>query len=227
MKRDLTYKEKFHLLKEWMPSIVESVKKELKNEHLKQDFAFVKRYLPGKNVQKVEIQELADAYMQALNDSADSEEIGEFIATRWIVRHSEIYHYYESALKKINEDMTAIESLTDAQASALIEGGKDDFGYLNGYIFSILNSVVFSDAQLADYRKKSAQELSHKKESAAQEAETRNIEQIKRNCELEVARLTDRYEKKLIGLQKKYTEDVAQLKKQIGTLQRKLTGVTV
>lgn len=227
MKRDLTYKEKFHLLKEWMPAIVESVKKELKNEHLKQDFAFVKRYLPGKNIQKIEMQELADAYLQALNASEDAEEIGEFIATRWIVRHSDIYHYYETQLRKINEDMTAIESLTDAQASALIEGGKDDFGYLNGYIFSVLNSVSFSDAQLAEYRKKAAQELSQKRESAAHAAETKNIEQIKRNCELEVARLTDRYEKKLIGLQKKYTEDVAQLKKQIGHLQRKLTGATV
>ncbi len=57
--------------------------------------------------------------------------------------------------------------------------------------------------------------------------EAKSVEQIKRHCEQEVARLTDKYEKKLLGMQKKYAIDTAQLKKQIGMLQKKLEGAKV
>ncbi len=40
--------------------------------------------------------------------------------------------------------------------------------------------------------------------------------------EREIARLTDKYEKKLAGLQKKYITDMENFKKQISQLQRKL-----
>ena len=42
------------------------------------------------------------------------------------------------------------------------------------------------------------------------------------NFETEMARVKDKYEKKLNGLQKKYQVDVENLKKQIAQLQRKL-----
>ena len=40
----------------------------------------------------------------------------------------------------------------------------------------------------------------------------------------QITRLTDKYEKKLQGMQKKYIQDIETLKKQITLLQRKLNG---
>jgi hypothetical protein len=52
--------------------------------------------------------------------------------------------------------------------------------------------------------------------------EKQSAETLEKAYEREIARLTDKYEKKLQGLQKKYLFDTEALKKQIATLQRKL-----
>src|SRR5262245_6832259 len=102
MPRELNFKDKLSQFKEWMPSIMECIKKDIRNEHLKKDNAFVKKYLNGKNIHKLNSNELAQAYTQAIDEQENGEELAEFIAHRWIFRNSEMYHFFETHLCKIN-----------------------------------------------------------------------------------------------------------------------------
>ena len=85
--------------------------------------------------------------------------------------------------------------------------------------------LPFSPAHLKKLETTAHKEKSKAKESIVQEAEKRSLDDVKTQHALEVARLTDKYEKKLLGFQKKYTQDVEMLKKQLANLQRKLAGV--
>lgn len=225
MSIDKTYKEKLQILQNWMPMILSQVKKDLRNEHLKNDFAFVKKYFPGKNIHKIEMDELVAAYTKALASEENSEKIAEFIGHRWIFRNSEMYHFFEQFLLSHYSDFTEIKELTDAQATALIEKSGKEFGYPKTYIFALFNAVAFSPAQL----KKLAEiaKTSHAEEEAQSKIanETKSWDDMKNRYEQEIQRLSDRYEKKLLGMQKKYVADVEMLKKQVSTLQRKLAGV--
>ena len=55
MYKNATYREKFADLKEWIPFLVEAIKKDLRNEHLKKDIFFVKKFLSSKNIHKITI----------------------------------------------------------------------------------------------------------------------------------------------------------------------------
>ena len=100
MTDDSTYKEKFANLKSWIATIIEDIKKDLKNEHLKKDFQFIKNYLGSKNVNKVTNEDLVEAYAKAIAEDDNSEQIGEFISNRWMIKHTDIYHYFEKCLTR-------------------------------------------------------------------------------------------------------------------------------
>ena len=100
MLKDATYKEKYNALKNWMPAIVDVVKKDLKNEHLKTDFVFAKRYFAGKNLNKLTNEELVAGYASAIQQEEKGEEIAEFITNRWLIKNSELYGFFEEELKE-------------------------------------------------------------------------------------------------------------------------------
>ncbi|MGK5595438.1 MAG: hypothetical protein ACSNEK_08790 [Parachlamydiaceae bacterium] len=222
MNKDATYKEKLAYLHEWLPSIIESVKKDIKNEHLKQDFQFVKRYFPGKNINKIDIQDLSQAYQAAIQEQENGESIAEFIASRWIMRNSDLYYFFENFLSGVNPNFTEIEELDAEIAKRLVDSSVEEFGAQNAYVFSILNSVAFSEGQFSELKEKAQKETKVEAEEKVQQQERETLEGLKRNQEREIARLTDKYEKKLAGLQKKYIQDIDQLKRQVANLQKKL-----
>lgn len=222
MLKDATYKEKFIVLAPWMPAIMDVVKRDLKNEHLKKDVAFVRHYFAGKNMNKLNVEELAQAYSHHMANAADVEELGEYLANRWLLKNTELYQYFEQTLSKINPEFQEIEMLDSNTSHAIMEEAITQFGALPTYLFCVMNSVVFPD----EIYTKLAQHAEKAKHQSAEEAQKRNehesMETMQRNYELQIARLTDKYEKKLSGLQKKYTTDIDTLKKQVGNLQRKL-----
>lgn len=224
MLKNATYKEKFALLKKWMPTIVDSVKKDLKNEHLKKDWAFVKQYFPGKNLNKLNAEEIAQAYLHVIETSENAEELAEFISNRWLLKHTELYYHFEKELTKINPDFSELEELDKNQSMQIIEGSIAQFGALNSYLFSILNSVVFPKEVFDALAARAETDVKKAKEEAHAAAEMKSLEDMQRSYEQQIARLTDKYEKKLSGLQKKYSLDVEGLKKQIVNLQRKLVS---
>jgi hypothetical protein len=224
MLKDTTYKEKFVLLQDWLPAIIEAVKKDLKSEHLKQDWQFVKKYFANKNLNKLTAEELVEGYRMALAQEEKSEELAEFISNRWLLKNSEIYYFFEQALSKLNPEFSELEELDQTLSTKLMENSVNEFGAEKTYLFAVINSVVFPK-KIYDQLKSHAEKDTRKaKENAIQEAEHKSIEAIHSSYQQQIARLTDKYEKKLQGLQKKYIVDTDALKKQISTLQRKLNG---
>lgn len=224
MLKDMTYKDKFKMLQPWMANIVESVKKDLKQEHLKQDALFAKKYFLNKNLNKLSVEELTEGYNLAIANESTAEAIAEYISNRWLLKHSEIYHYFEEALQKINPHFNDLVEIEHDQAHALMEEAISHFGAPKTYLFAIINSVVFPK-EIYDKLGKRAQEGVQEEEVNQRAAEEqRSLEQIHLSYQQQIARLTDKYEKKLLGLQKKYTVDLDSLKKQLAILQRKLNG---
>lgn len=224
MLKETSYKAKFDVLAPWMPHIIDTVKKDLKNDHLKGDFAFCKLHFAGKNINKLTTEELATAYTNAIASSEKAEEIGEFITNRWLVKNSDLYHYFEQELTKINPNFNDLDVLDKQTSLRLMNGAVQQFGAPKTYLFCVMNSVVFPKEvfdQLSQLAEKSAHQQAE--EEAIQQKHD-SVESMQRNYEQQIARLTDKYEKKLQGLQKKYATDVDALKKQVANLQRKLNA---
>ncbi len=224
MLKDTSYKEKFILLKPWMPSIVETVKKDLKNDHLKNDWQFCKKYIGNKNIHKISIEELADAYSKAMETEDDVEELGEFISNRWLMRNTEIYGYFEEELKKIADDFTTLEVIDASTSHKIVDGSVEQFGAPRTYLFSVINAVVFPKEVYEKLEKTAGNEVKAKAKQEEEKLEQLSMEARERTYQQQIKRLTDNFEKKLIGLEKKYHTDVTALKKQIACLQKKVQG---
>ncbi len=224
MYKNASYKEKFALLNNWFGLVIDSVKKDLKNEHLKKDLYFVKKFLGSKNLNKVTTEDLTEAYQQAITEEEKGEELAEFITSRWLLKNSELYELFESRLSQINPNFTDLEELTVAQAQPLMDDSVRQFGAAQTYLFAVLNSVVFPKEIFQRLEQQAKQESQQEEQEAQVRMEKMTTDNLKKAFETEVSRLTDKYEKKLAGLQKKYITDVDGLKKQIALLQRKLQG---
>jgi hypothetical protein len=224
MYKNASYREKFADLQPWVPDLIESVKKDLKQEHLKKDFHFIKKFFGSKNIHKVTKQEFTEAYQKAIQQDEKGEELAEFIAARWLIKHSDLYHFFEQRLSKIQFDFTLLEELNPMEAKDLIVASTNVFGAVSTYLFAVLNSVVFPKESFV-YLKQQAEQQHQWQEQDQQShpsLDGLNGEELRKTFEKEIARLTDKYEKKLSGLQKKYCTDVESFKKQIAQLQRKL-----
>lgn len=226
MLKDTTNKEKFEMLSPWMQHVVEAIKKDIKNEHLKRDWNFVRHYFPGKNVNKLSSEELAEAYNHAIQQGENAEELAEFLSNRWLLKHSDIYHHFEQELAKIDPNFTNLELLDPATSKVLMDQAIVHFGAPHTYMFCVMNSVVFPKEIYDVLRQRAQDQMKKAAEMEAEQARVEAEESAKRTTEQQVARLTDKYEKKLAGLQKKYQTDVESLKKQIATLQRKIKEMT-
>lgn len=222
MLKETGYQEKFELLRPWLSSILEVVKKDLRNEHLKIDKEFCRKYFLGKNFTHVSNPELTEAYSKEIQ--VGNVGLGEFIATRWLLKNTDIYGFFEKRLRAISDDFDELEMLSSEHSLPLIEGGIEEFGATKTYLFSILNSVVFPEELYRDLREKAIDET--QKAQAAWEAEqiVSSLEAMQKRHERELSALTDRYEKKLSGLQRKYLHDTDILKKQVKDLQKKLAN---
>lgn len=223
MRKEVTYKEKFALLQPWLPVLIASVKRDLKNDHLRRDPQFCKRFLAGKNPVKVAEEDLVEAYKSAIAESENGEAIAEFIANRWLLKHGDIYSFFEQQLSAIARDFTEIEELPHEDSKRMSEAAVAAFGAQRSYLFAILNSVVFPETIFQTLAKQAEQSHKHEEEERLQFSEKAALDQIVSGYEQQMARLIDKYEKKLGGLQKKYLQDTDALKKQISQLQRKLS----
>lgn len=222
MLKEATYKEKFSKVSKWVPRMVEAIKKDLKNEHLKNDAAFVRTFFPGKNSAKLTTEELVEGYSKALADEEGGEHIAEFMTNRWLLKNSELYYFFEQELKQVNPDFQSIEQINDSTSRSLIERAVQEFSIPEVYLFCVLNSVAFSEKIFSELSQRADQsKILEKKEEI--NFEQQSLEEMQKNFTQQIERLTDKYEKKLIGMQKKYIQDTSALKKQIAALQRKLS----
>lgn len=224
MLKDTTYKEKCFMLKPWMPQIMESVKKDLRNEHLKSDFKFIKKYFASKNINKLTTQDFVEGYLQALEQEEKAEEIAEFITNRWLFKNSDLYEYFETALSRISQDFTQLKEIEAKQSQEIIEGSISRFGAPRTYLFSVMNSVVFPKEIFDKLDKRAMADLKQSEEREEIQKKQLAYESLQQHYEDQIARLTDKYEKKLASMERKYFQDTDALKKQIASLQKKLSG---
>lgn len=227
MYKDTTYSEKFTILKNWLPQILSEVRKDLRKDHWQQDPQFVKVYLGNKPQQKITQEDMTEGYTRALEKEEGAETIAEFISSRWLFKHSDIYHYFENELRKITQDFTQLNELEVTVAEPIAKKSCELFGAANTYLFCVMNSVVFPEKTFNSLRAVAEKETREHQEQAEKDLVLNSQEEIKRHYETQLARLTDRCEKKLAGMERKYFVDTEALKKQIRTLQKKLEGARV
>lgn len=225
MSTETDIKNKLQELKDWMPAIIECIKRDLKNEHLKKDLQFAKHYFGTTNISKLDTQDLSKAYIQAIDERENGKEIAEFIAHRWIFRNSEMYQFFEMRLSAIHPNFTEIIELPNGDAKILMDNSIQEFGALKTYIFAMLNCVAFSNDILQKLKLLACEDCKALEENKRISAEKRSYEDLIFAHSQEIARTVDKYEKKLSGIQKKYMHDVGILKKQIAQLQRRLAEV--
>ncbi len=224
MMKDSTFADKFTVLSPWMSRLTTSIKGDLKREHLKREPAFVKAHFSTKDVNRIGADELTVVYTKVLS-SADAEATGELVTNIWLLKHGEIYRYFETELSKLASDFTTLESISDDKGQPIIDGGVREFGAIDTYLFAVLNSVVFTNAIYEKLRKLAEEESAQttkepSKSTTSDEASTKNHER-------EIARLHEKYEKKLAGLQQKYLHDIDIFKKEVARLRQKLAEVSV
>lgn len=227
MYKDTSYKEKFTILKNWLPHILNDVKKDLKKDHWQQDPQFVKIYLGNKPQQKITQEDMVEGYTQALAKEEKAETIAEFISTRWLFKYSDIYHFFENELRGLSSDFTTMEEIDAAKADPIAQKACALFGAPNTYLFCVMNSVVFPEKTYKSLSAAAEKEAQEDAATAEKELKLKNEEDVKRHYETQISRITDRFEKKLAGMERKYFVDVEALKKQIRTLQKKLDGASV
>lgn len=225
MYKDSTYKEKITVLKNWLPQILNDIRKDLRKDHWKQDPLFVKNYLGNKPQQKITQEDMTEGYTRALGQEEGAEAIAEFIATRWLFKNAEIYHFFEKELQKISPDFTQLNDIPAATADALGKQSSELFGSSNTYVFCVFNSVVFPEASYNKLKVAAENEQKNAHKQAEEKQAKDSQEDITRRYETQIARLTDKYEKRLAGMERKYVVDVEGLKKQIRSLQKRLEEV--
>lgn len=221
MFKDSSYREKFQELHRWFPLMIGEIKKDLKNHHLKTDKNFFRKYFSGKLIQKITLEELISAYTDALGQE-NGENLGEFLSNRWLLQNSDLYYHFEKKFQEMAIDFEKIEQLEKNPAETMMQSSIEEFGAIKTYIFSVLNGVVFPKETFEKLAKLAKEENVYKEKLQIEKTEKTTIEELKKEHERELIRLTDRYEKKISGLQRKYQMDVDGLKKQISQLQRKI-----
>ncbi len=220
MIKEDSYKIKFEKLQPWNSAIFQTIKKDLKNDHLLKTPSFAQKYFPKRALDKLTHEEFAAAYLAEIAEG--DEDLGETVASRWVMKNAELYQFFATELSKINPKFDEIESLTPETSSMLLNTSVGQFGASAAYIFCVMNAVVFKEEQLEKLRELAIAEIS-RAPLQEQKQEFGSIAAVKEHYEKEIAKLTDKYEKKMQGVMRKYALDVEGLKKQISQLHKRLS----
>lgn len=226
MLKDTSYCEKFAMISEWSPLIFQEIKKEIKNDHLKTDFSFSKKYFNGKPAAKLTMEEIIQGYERALEQDPQRETIAEFLSQRWLAKHTDLYDFFSNELSAISPNFSELEFIEDEKSKPMIAKGLETFSPIDLYLFCVLNSVVYSKEVFDELNSAAKEEWEKRKQISSSVQPAQTVEQLQTKYEQQITRLIDNYEKKLTGWQRKYFNDIDQLKKQIAALQRRLNGLS-
>ncbi len=216
MSQQITYIELLRKLSPFHFQIFSSVKKDCKSEHLALDNQFLKKHFTGKLIAKITVEDLLLVYPKVIDEG--HEQLAEFIANRWLLKHMDLYHLFENELKKINPQFDQITEISECDAKAILEMALKDANPVTCYIFCTLNLVAIPLGVLKDLEEKALSYIAACSKSLEQSAEKctnhSTLEDVQKICE--------KYEKKLAGMQKKYVTDTGILKKQVSILQQRI-----
>lgn len=216
-------KNPFNYVQPWISQILESIKKEIRRDHLGSDRHFHKTHFGTNPLSKISFEEIVSVYERELLEGR--EELVAWVINAWVFKHGDLYKHFAERLSEVSPSFSELVSLTEEQEKRVLDGAVERFGVTNVYLFSRLNGVVFSDL-LFD---RLYQEAFRARENGKKEEQEREVqeahEQMVARLMSEKTRIQERYEDRLAGVQRKYTTDIEALKKQIRSLQQQLLAV--
>lgn len=208
---------KFENLFPFMGEVCGSIKKEIKQEFIQKGFF--------RN--KADCQDwkgILQFFSRKAGEERD-EKIIEWLSSAWICKHGEIFQLFHEKLSQLSSQYDSLKEFPLEFECSLKEISLKEFGAVQVYIFSVLNSVVFSKQTYQELRENALKELSLEKREECVSA--LSVEELKKRFEEEKLRLCEKYERKMQGVIKKFQIEVEGYRKQIGLLQKKIEETRV
>ncbi len=143
MLKDSTYGQQYALLEEFIPDIIRCIRRDLRVDHLKPDKEFLQKHFGKKSPNKLKTEDLVPVYSLYLKEG--DEKIWEFFTERWLMKHNDIYDFFEAGLMTVAQDFTELEELDEEFSKRLAGESVKRFRALDTYIFCVLNTVVFPE----------------------------------------------------------------------------------
>lgn len=209
-------KNQFQALQNWTLEVLNTIKKDIKSDHLHTDPVFYRTYFGNRPQNRLTSEEIFAAYEKELIQG--NEDLAEWVVNRWVFKHGDLYQHFAERLSQVNPNFEQITQLSDAEADAILDGAAEKYGAIPTYLFSILNGVVFPEAVLQRLSQAAEVEKASRDKQEEADAQQQSLEKIIAAHQREINRLND----KITGVQNKYSKDTESLKKQIKTLQQKL-----
>lgn len=202
-------------LKNWIFVVLETIKKDIKSEHLGSDPQFYRAHFGNRPQNRLTTEEIFAVYEKELLKG--NRELAEWVVNRWVFKNGDLYQVFAERLSEIHPEFDKIQNITDQQSEKVLEGTVETFGAISTFLFVLLNGVVFPESVKAKLLKLAENERDMKSEQAQMNENKHGLEKILAAKDREIARLHD----KIAGVQKKYDRDIGVLKKQIKVLQSK------
>jgi hypothetical protein len=218
------YKVRFEKLLPWSRDIFQPIRKDLKNEHLLKTPSFAQKHFPKRHLDKLTTEEMAAAYLREIAEG--NEEMGEKVVTRWVMKNAGLYQFFATELSKINPQFDAIESFSPEVGAFLLNASVARYGAVAAYLFCVMNTVVFTEEQMQKLREMALAET-ETVQPQTEQGPPETVQAVKEHYEKLVRRITEKWEHRLQGLERKYVQDTEGLKKQIAQLHRKLGSISV
>ncbi|MGB7978439.1 MAG: hypothetical protein WCF19_04680 [Chlamydiales bacterium] len=208
----------FQALQNWTFEVLSAIKKDIKSDRLHTDPIFYRANFGNRPQNRLTAEEIFAAYEKELLKG--NNELAEWVVSRWIFKHGDLYNHFAERLSEVNPDFNEIKQLTEEESRRILDGAAESFGAIPTFIFSLLNGVVFPQSILDELQKGAEAERALLERRAESNIEQQSLEKVIASHQREVGRLND----KILGVQKKYERDTEALKKQIKGLQQKLNA---
>ncbi len=143
--KEESFQNKIQRLQPWFDRLVEEIKKDVKTDLRRQFPKVYQKHFSRMHFVKCRPQELAAPLLQEVLEG--DEQLGEWLATRWIVKNDKMFQFFADHLMQVNPEFDKIERLSDEQGSALMQAAIGRYGAQKTFLFSVLNSVAFSPEQ--------------------------------------------------------------------------------
>lgn len=210
-----TWVGRFSLLTPWFFDIMNAVRRDCKNEHLRLNPSFVREHFSGMPLHRITVDEMRAVYLRLI--LGGNEHLAEFVSNRWLFRNMELYTLFEKTLSEVSPDFEKISELSVQQAERLIQEASSKFGSENVFCFVVLNDVVVPQDVFDRLQRQAVEDLAKRQ----REAESQEVP-VEEKYRLEIERLKDRQEKRIQEMTKRHQQELQRLNGEIAKLKNEL-----
>jgi hypothetical protein len=211
-----TWAGRYSLLTPWFFDIINAVKRDCKNEHLRLNPGFVREHFSGMPLHRITLDEMRAVYLRLILGGND--QLAEFISNRWLFRNMELYNFFEKALSEVLPDFEKISELTQEQAEKLIREASEKFSCEDVFCFVVLNDVVIPQDVFNRLQRQAVEALAKRQKEAENQGGS-----PEEKWRQEVERLKERQEKKIQEMTKRHQQEVVRLNSEIAKLKEIVT----